>query len=62
MRRGGTVGGGEAYMRGFWRTDDLTALVRIFVANRDTVSPSRARQRSWPARASHAALVESQQS
>jgi cyclopropane-fatty-acyl-phospholipid synthase len=34
---GGTVGGGEAYMRGFWRTDDLTALVRIFVANRDTM-------------------------
>jgi cyclopropane-fatty-acyl-phospholipid synthase len=34
---GGTVGGGEAYMRGYWRTDDLTALVRIFVANRDTM-------------------------
>ncbi len=31
---GGTVGGGEAYIRGLWRTDDLTALVRIFVANR----------------------------
>jgi cyclopropane-fatty-acyl-phospholipid synthase len=31
---GGTVGGGEAYIRGFWRTDDLTALVRMFVANR----------------------------
>ena len=32
---GGTVGGGESYIRGFWRADDLTALVRLFVANRD---------------------------
>jgi cyclopropane-fatty-acyl-phospholipid synthase len=31
---GGTVGGGEAYIRGLWRSDDLTALVRMFVANR----------------------------
>ena len=31
---GGTVGGGEAYIRGFWRTSDLTALVRLFVINR----------------------------
>jgi len=30
----GTVGGGESYIRGQWRTDDLTALVRLFVANR----------------------------
>jgi len=34
---GGTVGGGEAYIRGLWRTDDLTALVRLFVANRDVM-------------------------
>ncbi|HEX9207126.1 MAG TPA: cyclopropane-fatty-acyl-phospholipid synthase family protein [Steroidobacteraceae bacterium] len=34
---GGTVGGGEAYMRGLWRTDDLTALVRLFVINRDAM-------------------------
>jgi cyclopropane-fatty-acyl-phospholipid synthase len=32
---GGTVGGGEAYIRGLWRCDDLVALVRIFVANRE---------------------------
>ncbi len=32
---GGTVGGGEAYIRGQWRADDLTALIRLFVANRD---------------------------
>jgi len=31
---GGTVGGGEAYLRGLWRTDDLTALVRLFIVNR----------------------------
>src|SRR6476469_7941120 len=30
---GGTVGAGEAYIRGLWHCDDLTALVRIFVAN-----------------------------
>ena len=34
---GGTVGGGEAYIRGLWRTNDLTALVRIFVINRDAM-------------------------
>ncbi|HTU66868.1 MAG TPA: cyclopropane-fatty-acyl-phospholipid synthase family protein [Steroidobacteraceae bacterium] len=35
---GGTVGAGEAYIRGLWRCDDLTALVRIFVANRDVMN------------------------
>ena len=34
---GGTVGGGEAYIRGLWRTDNLTALVRMFVANREAM-------------------------
>jgi cyclopropane-fatty-acyl-phospholipid synthase len=32
---GGTVGGGEAYLRGLWRTDDLTAVIRLFLVNRD---------------------------
>ncbi len=32
---GGTVGAGEAYIRGFWRSEELTDLVRIFVLNRD---------------------------
>ena len=32
---GGTVGGGEAYVRGLWRCDDLTALIRLFVVNRE---------------------------
>jgi cyclopropane-fatty-acyl-phospholipid synthase len=35
---GGTVGAGEAYIGGLWRCDDLTALVRIFVANRDVMN------------------------
>jgi cyclopropane-fatty-acyl-phospholipid synthase len=32
---GGTVGAGESYIRGDWACDDLTALVRIVVVNRD---------------------------
>ena len=32
---GGTVGAGEAYMRGYWDCDNLTALVRLMVVNRD---------------------------
>lgn len=35
---GGTVGAGEAYIRGLWHCDDLTALVRIFVANREAMN------------------------
>jgi cyclopropane-fatty-acyl-phospholipid synthase len=31
---GGTASAGEAYIHGLWRCDDLTALVRIMVANR----------------------------
>ncbi len=31
---GGTIGAGEAYMDGLWTCDDLTALVRIVVRNR----------------------------
>jgi cyclopropane-fatty-acyl-phospholipid synthase len=31
---GGTTGGGDAYIHGLWKCDDLTALVRILVANR----------------------------
>ncbi|WHZ10633.1 MAG: Cyclopropane-fatty-acyl-phospholipid synthase, plant type [Burkholderiaceae bacterium] len=31
---GGSVGAGESYMAGDWRTDDLTALVRILLINR----------------------------
>jgi len=35
---GGTVGAGEAYIRGLWRCDDLTSLVRIFVRNRELMA------------------------
>ncbi len=31
----GSVGAGEAYMEDLWRCDDLTALVRLLVRNRD---------------------------
>ena len=31
---GGTTAAGEAYIHGLWKCDDLTALVRIMVANR----------------------------
>ena len=34
---GGTVGGGEAFMRGYPRSDDLTSLIRLFIANRDVM-------------------------
>ena len=31
---GGSIGGGEAYMHGFWQCDDLVALVRLLLRNR----------------------------
>ncbi|MBH98169.1 MAG: SAM-dependent methyltransferase [Rhodospirillaceae bacterium] len=31
---GGTIGAGEAYMKGYWTTDDLTSVVRILLKNR----------------------------
>jgi cyclopropane-fatty-acyl-phospholipid synthase len=34
---GGTTGAGEAYIHGLWKCDDLTALVRIMVANREVM-------------------------
>jgi cyclopropane-fatty-acyl-phospholipid synthase len=34
---GGSVGAGESYMLGHWRTDDLTALMRLMLRNRDTL-------------------------
>ncbi|MDR2215646.1 MAG: cyclopropane-fatty-acyl-phospholipid synthase family protein [Nevskiaceae bacterium] len=33
----GAVGAGEAYINGHWRCDDLTALIRIMVLNRDVL-------------------------
>ena len=34
---GGTVGAGEAYIRGLWHCDDLVAMVRIFILNREVM-------------------------
>jgi cyclopropane-fatty-acyl-phospholipid synthase len=34
----GTVGGGEAYINGSWLCDNLTALVRLMVVNRDLMN------------------------
>ena len=34
---GGTIGAGEAYMLGYWSTDDLTAVIRILLNNRSIV-------------------------
>lgn len=34
---GGALGAGEAYMRGWWTADDLTAVVRLFLVNRDVL-------------------------
>jgi cyclopropane-fatty-acyl-phospholipid synthase len=31
---GGSIGGGEAYMHGYWHCDDLVALVRLLLQNR----------------------------
>jgi cyclopropane-fatty-acyl-phospholipid synthase len=35
---GGTVGAGESYIRGDWACDDVTALVRIMVVNRELMT------------------------
>jgi len=35
---GGTVGSGESWIRGDWRCDDLTSLVRIMVVNRELMN------------------------
>lgn len=35
MALGGTLGAAEGYLRGEWRADDLTALIRLFAANLD---------------------------
>lgn len=35
---GGTVGAGEAFIHGTWRCDNLTALIRIMVVNREVMN------------------------
>ncbi len=34
---GGSTGAGESYIKGHWRCDDLTALVRLMVVNREVL-------------------------
>jgi len=43
---GGSVGAGEAYTRGLWRCDDLVALIRLFVINREVLNDMDSRW-SW---------------
>ena len=53
----GSVGAGEAYMSGLWRCDDLVALVRILVRNRellDGMETGLARLGGAALRAAHA--------
>ena len=37
MAFGGSIGAGEAYMQGYWSTDDLTAVMRLILQNRDVL-------------------------
>jgi cyclopropane-fatty-acyl-phospholipid synthase len=53
----GSVGAGEAYMDGLWDCDDLVALVRILVRNRDrldAMETGTARLGGWLMQALHA--------
>jgi cyclopropane-fatty-acyl-phospholipid synthase len=34
---GGSIGGGEAYMHGYWQCDDLVALIRLLLQNRHVI-------------------------
>jgi len=42
---GGTIGAAEAYMRGWWRCDDLPGLCRLMVANREWMQRTEG---GWP--------------
>ena len=33
----GSIGAGEAYIHGYWTSPDLTAVIRLFVANTDVL-------------------------
>jgi len=53
----GSIGAGEAYMAGDWQCDDLVALVRILVRNRDLLDGMErglARLGGWLLRGAHA--------
>lgn len=44
---GGSVGVAEAYMEGWWSADDLVALVRLFVLNRDVLDAMEGGWARW---------------
>lgn len=53
----GSVGAGEAYIEGMWRCDDLVALIRVMVCNRDLLDGMEsgvARLGGWAMKAWHA--------
>jgi cyclopropane-fatty-acyl-phospholipid synthase len=53
---GGSIGAGESYMLGHWRSDDLTALMRLMLRNRgvlDAMETGSARMLSPLRRAAH---------
>ena len=56
---GGSVGAGESFMAGDWTCDDLTALVRILLVNRDVLDGvdggALSRVSEWARRLLHAA-------
>ncbi len=41
MVLGGSVGAGESYMSGAWSADDLTALIRVLLRNREVIDVDR---------------------
>src|SRR6185437_2665893 len=43
----GDLGAAEAYLRGYWSCDDLTALFRVLIANRQVLSAVNAWARLW---------------
>lgn len=44
----GSLGAGEAYVRGQWRTRDLVALLRLFVRDRDVLQRMDGAVWTWP--------------
>ena len=44
---GGAIGAGEAYINGYWSSDDLTTLLRVLLQNRDVLE--RFQNSSWKA-------------
>lgn len=57
LATGGALGGAESYMRGWWGSDDLVAVVRVLAANARAlhgIDGGLARPKQWLQRALHA--------